>query len=156
MNLCCILKKLYNKILNYINNKLEQNSIQYQLQGSPNKLIDNNGVVVFDYNVNTIGNKISYDNNGNFTILKNGTYIVDFLINISGSDGSIDLKFLLSQTNGINFITSYNLSSVGQIKGQALLNCNVGDILTIYNQSGSQLLYYGGLVQADIRIVKIN
>lgn len=125
---------------------------QMQLTGSPGGIIANASPVIFDTPILTNPN-ISYLA-GNFTILKSGTYEIDWQVATDGTDGSPTIDFSVT-VNGSNYATMSTPIVSGLLSGSAIINATQGDIVSLVNSSGGIVQYGVTAVQANITILGV-
>lgn len=133
--ICCHCTKQY-----ITNNNL--NGAQFNSRHLKNSIITNNGTIKLDTIILSNSN-ISLLNNGTLKVLKTGTYIVNYYVNINGSDKNTTITI---SCNGVNCVADNSVQA--QITGFAILNLNANDIITIKNKSSQSIL----LASSDIQV----
>ncbi|WP_353094831.1 hypothetical protein [Tissierella praeacuta] len=133
------------------------NNIVLQLQKNNDNSIINNGNVIFDETISTMGN-ISYDNvTGVVTIFENGLYLVDWDIAIQSIFSSPSVVFKLISDKGQEFYSN-SLNKTGNINGIAVLNVDNAPInFSLVNTSNSTV-FFSSIIpsKANMRIVYLS
>lgn len=122
--------------------------IQMQLGGYPVALFDDGEIVDFDTTISTSPN-ITY-NGGNFTLLKAGTYLVNWQIATAGAEYLTNLFFGITLNGAV--IASVTTPIVeGQVSGSVIVNAMQNDVIALKNTTGDGVQFK----QANITILGV-
>lgn len=87
---------------------------------------------------------------GIFTVLKGGNYVVQYYVNVDGSDMGTTV---IMDCNGIKSEAIYSIQ--GQSAGMAVLSLAAGDKIILKNASGQSIVLDGTEAQAGIMIYTV-
>lgn len=155
MNCCCnCLIRLIRRIIAETPQPTTLAGTQAQLQNSPNVLLNDGDMVVFDTIIMSNNPNITYAA-GQFTINKTGTYSISWQVATDGTTEFTNINFTI-QVNGVNYATASIPIVTGQISGTALIVANAGDEITLVNTSLDGVQLANTNVQANIVIMGLN
>jgi len=130
--------------------------IQYSLVNSGDVLIEVDDPVIFDTNLVQIDSSISYnDTNGQFTVTRNGFYMIDWWVSVDGSVATDGVSFSLN-VNGVRHSRGSSRIVTGQVSGSSLvIILNAPAVIDLVNVSLDPITYDETDVQANIIIAAI-
>lgn len=130
-----------------INNNLNLYATQATMINNRSILLNDESIIKFD-NIVYNSSGISLNPNGSFKVNNKGIYIINYTINLDGSSISSDISF---SCNNIEIVA--NNAVQGQFVGQAVLELNENDTISIINTSGQDLRISNLPIQASIIIM---
>jgi len=125
--------------------------IQAELRGSAEQLLSPNELVIFDGSLSDTANGISYDNAGIFTISRNGRFLINWWVSVSGAT-ALPINFSLN-VNGVSHSIGSSLLIEDQISGSAILVVDSAPVtVSLTNDTGGIVVLADTPVQANIVI----
>lgn len=130
--------------------------IQAELNSSANELIANNGKIIFNTILNNQTPDVTYDSvTGDFTLTRNGNYVVTWWIDIDGADMTSNIILSLT-VNGTPVSAGASPIITGQVTGFALITVNTTPAtVSLINTSGDTIKLANIVPQASIMIIEI-
>jgi len=133
--------------------------IQVSLVNSGDAEIADNAIIVFDTVKRRVGNAISYDDAGTFTLSQNGTYMVNWWIAADGTAQWLGTNYslnVITASDTIQYAAASPLVTT-QVAGAALIVLNEGNpapaTITLTNQSRNTITLEDVFEQGSIAIV---
>lgn len=136
---------------------LNMAGLQVQLNNAGGIVLPNRASVVFNNMVTNLSPQIAYNTiTGEFTVLEEGVYVIDWWLNILSADLTSGVWFYIKTSTGVTVgASSYEPFSTSQLKGQALVYLPSGATFSLINNSNGNITYATSQIQADLRVFKL-
>lgn len=142
---CCRCCKYNNRRENFL-----KNGLQLQVENKAEDIVENNEKIKFDKYILNMNPDIIYAD-GEFTVNNKANYFISWEVMIDGSDGSDNITIAIMKNDILHSI-SCNPFVTGTVSGSAVIDCNIGDKISLCNYTGNKIRFASSNIQANIVI----
>ncbi|MGL4875232.1 MAG: hypothetical protein ACRC30_11350 [Clostridium sp.] len=130
-------------------------AMQLEMKNQKGCIIDKNCNVKFDTIIKKVGENLDYNKN-EILILKEGTYVIQWWLSISGAGDINEVLFELFEGNNIEAGSSMPVTTENQINGNGIIQVGKnGKKLKLVNKSNGEIQYGATKTQGSLIIFKV-